>query len=127
MLPSLPDGRGDLVKRLAFGRADGDAVLTMGLRHALGEAGHEPAVIGQLLRRRLALEQGDGLPQLLEAVLLELLWRVKAGVIDLGLREDDRVEQRALTVLLASLGIPLADREGLTERPTPRDRQGVCR
>src|SRR6266571_8605178 len=50
-------------------------------------------------------------------MLLELLNRVVARVVELGLRRDNLVEQLALAVLLARLDVRPCYRERLPDRP----------
>src|SRR5260370_42042189 len=57
---------------------------------------------------------------MLQAVLLELVDRVVARVVDLGLGGDDLVEQLAVAVVLAGLDIRPGDRKRLADRAPAR-------
>src|SRR5215211_468661 len=92
------------------------AALALGGGHPLGEREHEAAVVLDLFGGGLLLEQRDGVAEALQRDLLELLRRGVAGAIDLRLRGDQLVEQLRLAVLLARLGVGLADRERLAKR-----------
>src|SRR5689334_16043124 len=113
-----------LVDRLALGlahalAAEPEDALPVGLRHVLGDPDDELLVLLGLLWRGFAPEQRRRIPQVLERVLLELLRRVVAGVVHLGLGRRDLVEQLRLSVASARLGVGLGDREGLAERAAP--------
>src|SRR5207247_9852408 len=110
------EGSGDLVDRRPLGLADARSTLPVRVGDLLGEREDEASVALDLVRRGLALEQLDGVLQMLQAVLPQLLDRVVARVVDLGLRRDDLVEQLALAVLLARLDVRLGDRERLAAR-----------
>ena len=64
----------------------------MCLRDLVCECEHEASVVLDLLWCRLPLEQLDRLTQMLQPVLPELLDRVVARVVALGLRRDDFVQ-----------------------------------
>src|SRR5439155_25589111 len=56
-----------------------------------------------------------GIAEVLQAVFAQLLWSGVAGVIELGLRGNDLVEQFALAVMAPSLDVGLAQCEGFAE------------
>src|SRR3954453_11228184 len=93
----------DLADGRSLSLADLLAALTVRGRDPLRQAEHEAPIVVQLLRRGLALEQLDGLLQLTEAVLPQLVQGAVAGAVHLRLRRDHLVEQLALAVLLAGL------------------------
>ena len=57
----------------------------MALGDSLRQGEDEALVLIDLLRRRLGLEQLDGVANVLQALLLQLLDRVVAGAVELGL------------------------------------------
>jgi hypothetical protein len=73
----------------------------------------------ELLRGRFALKQRDGIAQVRQTALFELIRRAIPGVIDLGLRRHDLVQQLALAVVLARFGIRLGHRDRLPKRSAP--------
>jgi hypothetical protein len=56
---------GDVVDRRLLGLAHVLTVLPVGGGHVLGQGDDEPSVFVDLLRRRLALQEGDGVTQVL--------------------------------------------------------------
>ncbi len=86
----------------------------------VGQREHEPAVVVDLVGRRLLLEHLDRVADVLQPGGLHVIDRVEEVVIDLGLGGRDRIEELAGAVLLARLAIGLRDREALLERPAPR-------
>src|SRR5205085_9654772 len=116
LTPRTAQSRLDLLDRGALGFAYLGSVLAVGARDLVRERQHESTKFLNLVWARLALEQLHSVPQMLEAVILELLRRVVARAIDLGSCGDDLVEQLAGAVLLARVHVRLADRERLTER-----------
>ena len=63
----------DVVDRRLLGLAHVVTVLPVGCGHVLRQVHDEPAVLVDLRRSRLALQQGDGLTQVLQALLFEVL------------------------------------------------------
>src|SRR4051812_10886024 len=113
---SAPDRGLDVADGRSLPLADVLPALTVGGRDPLRQAEHEAPVVVQLLRRGLALEQLDGLSQLTEAVLPQLVEGAVAGAVPLRLCRDPLVEQLALAVLLSRLGVCLRHREALAYR-----------
>ena len=66
-------------------------------------------------RRRLALQQGDGVTQVLQPVLLELFGGVRVVVVTLGFCRHDVVEKLAVAVLLAGFDIGLGHGDRLAK------------
>ena len=82
----------------------------MRARNLVREREDEASVVLDLLRCRLRLEHADRVTEMPESRLLELLSRVVARVIVLGLRRDDLVEQLALPVVLPRFDVRLRHR-----------------
>ena len=85
-------GGRDVRDRCLLGLADRDPVLTVGTGDRVREHHNEAAVAIDLLWRGLLLERRNRAPDVLEAVLLELLVGVVARVVDLRLGRDDLIQ-----------------------------------
>ena len=81
------EGGGDLVDRRPLGVAHLLAALLVGPCDTLGHGEHEAPVVLDLLGARLLLQQLDRVTQVLKGVLPDLLGRVVATTVDLGLGE----------------------------------------
>ena len=94
---------GDFSDRRALGvayRSPVTVTLLVRLGDVVGEIQDELSVLVDLLRGRLTCEQGHRIPQVLQAVLLQLIRRVVPGVVHRGFGGDDLVEQLALAMML---------------------------
>src|SRR2546426_8704877 len=103
--------RGDLLDRGLLVGPDGDPVLLVHVGDPVHDAEDEAPVVVDLLGRRLAAEERDGVAELLQGLLLQLPGGVGTLVLDLGLLRDELVEQLALAVLPARLCVRLCQRE----------------
>src|SRR6266566_3445525 len=106
----------DLGDRRSLSVADARSALPVCASHLVGEREDEAPIAFELTRRRFTLKQLDRVPQMLQAVVLELRDRVVARVVELGLGGDNLVAQLALAVLLARLDVRLGYRERLADR-----------
>src|SRR5580704_16134490 len=79
----------DVVDRCLLGFADLLAVLPVSGCDFVGQRDDEAAIFFDLFRRGLPLKQSDGITQVLQSVLLELLGRVIPRVIPLRFRRHD--------------------------------------
>src|SRR4051794_41218839 len=97
---SAPERGLDLADGRSLSLADVLTALTVGGRDPLRQAEHEAPVVVQLLLRGLALEQLDGLSQLTETVLPQLVEGAVAGGGPPPLCRDHPLQQPALPPLL---------------------------
>src|SRR5437016_934465 len=84
LLASPAEARRDLLEGRLLGVADRLSVLTVRIRHLVGERDDEAPVVVDLLGSRLLLQEADGVAEMLQPMLLELVDRVVARVVALG-------------------------------------------
>src|SRR6266516_7350233 len=109
--------RCNLLERGPLGRADVLPALPVSVGDPVREVEHEPLVVLKLLRRRRTLEQANRIAKMLQTLFFEFLDRVVPGVVGLGLRCHDLVQQCALTVLPPRLNVCLRYRDRFPEAP----------
>src|SRR6185312_820462 len=110
------DSLADLVERGLLRRADLLPVLGVRLGDRPGEREHEGAVVGDLLRGRFFAQERGGLTDPRHSLALQICVRAVAVPVELRLRRDDLVEQLAVSVLLARVGVRMRERDRLAER-----------
>ena len=115
----LSDGRvqslRDVVDRRLLGLTDVVTMLPVSRCDLVGQGDDEPAILFDLVRRGLGLEQRDRITKALQSVLSQLLGRAVVRVIHLRFRRDYLIEEFALAVLLARLCIRFGHGDGLAK------------
>jgi hypothetical protein len=92
-----------------------EATLLVGVGHRVGNREHEPAVVLDLFRRRLTLQQLDRVAESLVGPLGQLLGAARGGRVQGRGRRDDCVEQLAPSPL-ARFGVGPGQRKALPQR-----------
>src|SRR5258707_1777681 len=103
----------DRADRRLLGGAHGLVALAVRSGDMFGKRDDEALVLLELLRRALRSDQRNRVADVPQRALGELLRRVVARVVDLGVRADDRVEQLAVPMLGARFGVGLGHRDRL--------------